>query len=56
MMILVFILDIELLRWLNFMLSIKKYLKSLIYKFKSKIDIDSDFYGEYDFVLYDLEG
>lgn len=38
------------------MLSLKKYIKSIVYKFITKIDIDSDFYGEYDFVLYDLEG
>ncbi len=37
------------------MLSLKKYIKSIVYKFCTKVDVDTDFYED-DFYLNDLEG
>lgn len=37
------------------MISIKNYLKSYFYRFRTKLDIDSDFYEEFYFRLCDLE-
>ena len=37
------------------MVSLKKYINSLILKFKTKIEIDYDFYEEENFYLIDYE-
>lgn len=36
-------------------INIKKYLKEYIIKFKTKINVDTDFYEDDEFYLIDLE-
>lgn len=36
-------------------INIKNYIKEYFYKIKTKIDVDSDFYEENVFYLFDLE-
>lgn len=37
------------------LISIKNYIKDYIVKFKTKIEVDTDFYEEFEFHLIDLE-
>lgn len=37
------------------MISLKNYVYSLWYRLKTKVDVDSDFYEEFTFRLYDME-